>query len=77
MTLDAHVTGIWCGHIGGGGGVWVILGNPHILSSSPICEASILTLILALIHLSGGFPTLLGLPYNKDYSSLASILGSP
>ena len=26
MTLDAHVTGIWCGQIGGGG-VGVILGG--------------------------------------------------
>ena len=25
MTLDAHVTGIWCGQIGGGGWGWVPL----------------------------------------------------
>ena len=29
MTLDAHVTGIWCGQIGGGVG---ISRNPYSLS---------------------------------------------
>ena len=31
MTLDAHVTGIWCGQIGGGVGKirGTLLGGPH------------------------------------------------
>ena len=33
MTLDAHVTGIWCGQIGGG--VWVNLYSDLSLSIIP------------------------------------------
>ena len=49
MTLDAHVTGIWCGQIAGGG--WVTLG---IISSLLVLKRT--AHLTACSSSSGGQP---------------------
>ena len=56
MTLDAHVTGIWCGQIGGGVGNF---GNPHVVTSAnpQRCEQLTRPRVLACSHARAARPT--------------------